>query len=60
MILVHILLLIKMVIIYKIIGDHRGVIIIFDTDMHGYVKGWKEKNIKQKKIIIEECITNKY
>lgn len=49
-----------MVIIYKIIGDHRGVIIIFDTDMHGYVKGWKEKNIKQKKIIIEECITNKY
>lgn len=43
-------------------GSWGSDYIIFDTDIHGYIKEWKEKNIKHKIIIylIQECIEDKY
>ena len=39
-----------------------GDYIEFETDIHGYIKGWKEKNIKQKIInyLIQERIEGNY
>jgi hypothetical protein len=35
---------------------------IFDADIYGFIKGWKEKNIKQKifNYLLQECIEDKY
>ena len=43
-------------------GSWDGDYIIFETDIHRYIKGWKEKKIKQKIInyLIQECIEDKY
>ena len=42
--------------------EHGVDYFIFDTDKHGFIKGGKEKNIKQKifNFLLQECIEDKY